>query len=53
MTVEPQRTEAGSVGENVTGQPSGAVPCKLLTGSFKGNTLAIISDQKVPQRTFT
>jgi transposase InsO family protein len=24
MTVEPQRIEAGSVGENVTGQPSGA-----------------------------
>ena len=51
MTVEPQRTEAKSVGENVTGQPSGAAPCKLRTGSFRENTLAIIPDQKVPQRT--
>ena len=30
---------------------SGAAPCKLMTGSFRENTLAIISDQKVPQRT--
>ena len=51
MTVEPQRAEAKPVGENVTGQPSGAAPCKLMTGSFRENTLAIISDQKVPQRT--
>jgi hypothetical protein len=51
MTVGPQRIEAGSVGENVTGQPSGAAPCKLLTESFKGNTSAIISAQKVPPRT--
>ena len=36
---------------NVTGQPSGAAPCKVLTGSLRGNTLAIISDQKVPART--
>src|SRR5256885_12648021 len=35
----------------VTGQPSGAAPCKLRTGSFRENTLAIIPDQKVPQRT--
>ena len=40
--VEPQRTEAESVGENVTGQPSGAAPCKLPTVGLETNIMGNI-----------